>query len=83
MRYLGWGIGHRNPPDFAHEANALVASSRDKEPDHDGNPAITQNEEIEPHIPEEGEMEGGDMSDVGSEESDIESDRSEVAMYDY
>ncbi|KAI0030723.1 hypothetical protein K488DRAFT_53583, partial [Vararia minispora EC-137] len=23
MRYLGWGVGHRNPPDFPHEANDL------------------------------------------------------------
>ncbi|KAI0030620.1 hypothetical protein K488DRAFT_53810 [Vararia minispora EC-137] len=23
MRYLGWGIGHRNPPDFPHEADDL------------------------------------------------------------
>ena len=75
MRYLGWGIGHRNPPDFAHEANALIASSLDREleshPNHAGG----------------GDVEGGS---VGSElnlgpggESDAESIHSDVDMYDY
>lgn len=31
MRFLGWGIGHRNPHDFPHEANALLASREDRE----------------------------------------------------
>ena len=30
MRLLGWGIGHLNPPDFPHEANALVPSEKDR-----------------------------------------------------
>ena len=31
MRFLGWGIGHLNPHDFPHEANALLASREDRE----------------------------------------------------
>ena len=31
MRFLGWGIGHLNSPDFLHEANELIASDEDKE----------------------------------------------------
>ena len=31
MRYLGWGIGHHNPPDFPHEADEIIASSCDGE----------------------------------------------------
>ena len=31
MRFLGWGIGHLNSPDFLHEANELIASNEDKE----------------------------------------------------
>ena len=30
MRFLGWGIGHLNPADFPHEADALVASDEDR-----------------------------------------------------
>ena len=30
MRFLSWGIGHLNPPDFPHEANKLLASDEDK-----------------------------------------------------
>lgn len=30
MRFLGWGIGHLNSPDFPHEANGLIASDEDK-----------------------------------------------------
>lgn len=30
MRFLGWGIGHLNPPDFPHEANALIPTEQDR-----------------------------------------------------
>lgn len=30
MRFLGWGIGHLNLPDFPHEANELIALDEDK-----------------------------------------------------
>ncbi|KAI0027632.1 hypothetical protein K488DRAFT_60856 [Vararia minispora EC-137] len=30
MRYLGWGVGHLNSPDFPHEADALLASDDDR-----------------------------------------------------
>ena len=30
MRFLGWGIGHLNLPDFPHEAKELIASDDDK-----------------------------------------------------
>jgi hypothetical protein len=37
MRFLGWGIGHLNPSDFPHEADALLASREDHELDQYGN----------------------------------------------
>jgi hypothetical protein len=83
MRYLGWGIGHRNPPDFAHEANALVASSSDRELEHRGNPAMTQTDNVANLVAEGDEIEDGDRSSVGSEDSDVESVQSEAAIYDY
>jgi hypothetical protein len=83
MRYLGWGISHCNPPDFAHEANALVASSRDRELKHHGNPAMTQTDNVADLVAEGDEIEDGDRSSVGSEDSDAESVQSEVAIYDY
>ncbi|KAI0028039.1 hypothetical protein K488DRAFT_59706 [Vararia minispora EC-137] len=30
QRYLGWGIGHRNRPDFPHEAHDLESSDADR-----------------------------------------------------
>lgn len=30
MRYLGWGIGHLNPPDFPHEAFAIKVTDADR-----------------------------------------------------
>ena len=90
MRYLGWGIGHRNPPDFAHEANALIASSHERELEHFEIPADTKSPsgEIEPSIAEQDEMEGEDRSsgvgsDLGDSDSDRESVHSEVALYSY
>ena len=31
MRFLGWGVGHLNPADFPHEADALIATPRDRQ----------------------------------------------------
>ncbi|KZV69074.1 hypothetical protein PENSPDRAFT_735574 [Peniophora sp. CONT] len=31
MRYLGFGVGHRNKPDFPHEANDLIVTAADRE----------------------------------------------------
>ena len=31
MRFLGWGVGHLNQADFPHEANALLASEKDRQ----------------------------------------------------
>jgi hypothetical protein len=77
MRYLGWGIGHCNPPDFAHEANALIASISDRELEQYENPF----DKIQPTM-ELDEREGGESSDAGDSESDPESDH-EVVAYDY
>ncbi len=67
MRYLGWGIGHHNPPDFAHEADALIASSSDRE--------LSRYEEQEAmyHIEIAGdvEVEAGGVGDV-DEAADVE-----------
>ncbi|KAI0027567.1 hypothetical protein K488DRAFT_90709 [Vararia minispora EC-137] len=30
QRYLGWGIGHLNPPDFPHEAHDIVSPDADR-----------------------------------------------------
>jgi len=79
MRYLGWGIGHRNPPDFTHEANALIASSSDRELERYEIPS----DEDQPTMEEADELEGGDGgSDMGGSESDTESVH-EVVMYEF
>ena len=74
MRYLGWGISHRNPSDFAHEANALTASSSDRELEQYQNPID--------EIQEDDEPEGGESSDMGDSDSDPESVH-KVATYNY
>ena len=74
MRYLGWGIGHRNPPNFAHEANVLIASSCDRE---------LEQHEIQPTMAEGDEMEGGSGSDIGDSDSDSTESILEVVMYGY
>jgi hypothetical protein len=82
MRYLGWGIGHRNPPDFAHEANALIASSSDRELEQYENPF----DEIQTNVIEDDELEGGEGSDMGlggDSDSDPESVHKVAAMYNY
>jgi hypothetical protein len=73
MRYLGWGIGHRNPPDFSHEANVLIASSSDGE---------LEQYEIQPTAVEGGELEGGEITDREDSDSDVESVQ-EAEIYDY
>ena len=93
MRYLGWGIGHHNPPDFAHEANTLIASSLDRELEQYEVPADVAMSQVDPIAAQEGEdeMDGGDRSSgaeshstLGGSDSDRESDHNEVvAMYDY
>ena len=88
MRYLGWGIGHRNPPDFTHEANMLIASSLDRELEHYKSPSMSQVDKPESH-PNGDCAEGDDVEcgSVGSEsvgrDSDTESIHSEVDTYDY
>ena len=78
MRYLGWGIGHRNPPDFTHEANALIASRLDRELENSTTSQVDSNateddSEIEA-------IEGGsDGSGLDPGESDMESE----VMFDY
>jgi hypothetical protein len=83
MWYLGWGISHRNPPDFSHEANALVVSSIDRELEEY---VMSQVDETQANAAEgdNSEIEGrsvGSGSDLG--ESGTESIHSEVATYDY
>jgi hypothetical protein len=91
MRYLGWGIGHRNPPNFAHEANALIASSHDRELERYEIPGDSATSQIDPIAAQEweDEMEGvnrssGAESGLGDSDSDRESVHNEVvATYDY
>ena len=82
MRYLGWGIGHHNPPNFAHEANALVASSSDRElKQYYKNP--NNDSEIQPTMAEDDEWEGGESSNgMGGSDSDPES-ITEVVTYEF
>ena len=92
MRYLGWGIGHRNPPDFTHEANMLIASSLDRELEQYGrlgSPSMSQIDKPESH-PNHAERDDMECGSVGSEsdlelgrDSDAESIHSEVDVYDY
>jgi len=75
MRFLGWGIGHLNPPDFPHEANKLLVSDGDKVLFQDGNltaPAMGHSEGLEAGL-EGTSGEGGDDSDSsGDEDAEIE-----------
>jgi hypothetical protein len=89
MQYLGWGIGHCNPPDFTHEANMLIASNLDRELEQYESPSMFQIDKPESHS---NHVEGDDVEcgSVGSEsdlglgrDSDAESIHSEVDMYDY
>jgi hypothetical protein len=87
MRYLGWGIGHRNPPDFTHEANMLIASNLDRELEQYGSPSTSP--ESHPNS-DCAEGDGVERESVGSEsdlghgrDSDAESIHSEVDTYDY
>ena len=78
MQYLGWGIGHHNPPDFAHEANLLITSSSDRELKQYKTPSDkTQLAEAE-----ENELEGGENSEMGDLDSDPEIIQ-EVVTYEY
>jgi hypothetical protein len=89
MRYLGWGIGHRNPPNFTHEANTLIASSLDRELEQYGSPSMSQIDKPEshPNHTERDDVECGSIgleSDLGlGRDSDAESIHSEVDVYDY
>jgi hypothetical protein len=67
MRFLGWGIGHRNPQDFPHEANALLASREDRElaQRHDD---ITPTDDLEAEVGEEADDGDGD-GDMDVDES--------------
>ena len=78
MRYLGWGIGHRNPPNFAHEANSLIASSSDRELEQHGTPS----DKTQPAEAEDDESEGGENSEMGDSDLDPEIVQ-EVVTYEY
>ena len=68
MRFLGWGIGHLNSPDFPHEANELIASDEDKALD------MTRVEKV-PEAGLEGTGEEGsddDSSSINSGDQDAE-----------
>ena len=80
MRFLGWGIGHLNPPDFPHEADKLLASDEDKVLFQDNNvtaPAMGHSEGLEAGLEGTG-GEGSDGSDssvdgnASGEDSEIE-----------
>ena len=78
MRYLGWGIGHRNPPNFAHEANSLIASSSDRELEQHRTPS----DKTHPAKAEDNELEGGENLEMGNSDSDPEIIQ-EVVAYKY
>ena len=78
MQYLGWGIGHHNPPDFAHEANLLITSSSDRELKQYKTPS----DKTQPAEAEENELEGGENSEMGDLDSDPEIIQ-EVVTYEY
>jgi len=91
MRFLGWGIGHRNQPDFPHESNALIASSNDRELDQRENSVATGHSEVAENTMEGGEG-GDDLSvdgsdnedpDVENENLDIEHDGDQVLEFEY
>ena len=80
MRFLGWGIGHRNPHDFPHEANALLASREDRElVQYCDN--ITPADDLEAEVGEEADDNdgGGDMD----ADADNESAEQPLDMYQY
>lgn len=63
MRFLGWGIGHRNPHDFPHEADALLASREDRElvQYRDSDITHTDNLEVGEEAPGDADVDDGDM----------------------
>jgi hypothetical protein len=79
MRYLGWGIGHRNPPGFAHEADALIASSSDRE--------LSRDEELEAmchtETVEDVEVVEADGVSDDSSESSVDGDIDEGGVFEY
>jgi hypothetical protein len=91
MQYLGWGIGHRNPPDFAHEANTLIASSHNRELEQYEIPADVEMSQTDPIADQEwedevdnGDRTSGAESDLGGSDLDREGVDNEVAAtYDY
>ena len=84
MRFLGWGIGHLNPPDFPHEANELVASDEDKELIDFGNATAMEKGHTESH---EAGLEGtdgeGSASDDNHSSVDSNSDEDAEVEYEY
>jgi hypothetical protein len=77
MRFLGWGVGHRNPPDFPHEAKALMASSTDRELEN-----VTGHSEVVEDAMEGGEG-GDDLSMDGSgEEDNVENENLDIEHND-
>ncbi|KAI0027909.1 hypothetical protein K488DRAFT_90312 [Vararia minispora EC-137] len=56
QRYLGWGIGHRNPPDFPHEAHDLVSSDADRVLEHDHGHRADDGEASHPGWASRGQM---------------------------
>jgi hypothetical protein len=73
MRYLGWGIGHRNPPEFSHEADSVMASTSDRELAQFGDPAGERRTEINK------EVESDAASGEGDSDLDVISDREDGA----
>jgi hypothetical protein len=75
MRYLGWGIGHRNPPEFSHEADSLIASTSDRELAQFGDPEGECRAEINKEAePDAADREGNSKLDVNSDGEDGDSD---------
>ena len=88
MRFLGWGIGHRNQPDFPHEANAVIASSTDRELIHRENSAATGCSDINEDEIGDGNnlsVDGGGDEDLDAEDKglDVEHDDDEVLEFEY
>lgn len=66
MRFLGWGIGHLNPSEFPHEADALIPSQEDWEHEDRGHTPEPSSEVIE--------MEGGEGDDKDEDEDNQEAE---------
>ncbi|TFY53731.1 hypothetical protein EVG20_g9986 [Dentipellis fragilis] len=89
MRYLGWGVGHLNSPDFPHEAYDLLASESDRQCDFDLD--VQQQGDLTATLPvlegcETGDAEGKEQMaemEIADAELELEEDIDDDEIFEY